>query len=231
MIRALRLMPLLCVALTMNPVPSALADGLPVFAGGGGDLPALKQPADPTVPPPSPWAGLTMGTEMFGSTGLGHGSRGGFGGDTFIGYNKEFDNNLVLGVQGSIGRLPGLSKYGPNGYDFGMADVKLGYDMGRFMPYVSFGLGQAGATGGIPRPAEQPQFGQQPVHPLAGFGHAHQGNRGLRLRRYRQSAYRGVDFGSAGPWPRLRTALGPAARRAALKYAYSPSFIGDAARL
>ena len=85
---------------------------------------------------------------MFGATGFGHGSRGGFGGDTFIGYNKEFDNNVVLGVQGSIGRLPGLSKYGPSGYDFGMADVKLGYDMGRFMPYVSFGVGQAGATGG-----------------------------------------------------------------------------------
>jgi hypothetical protein len=142
MIRFLRLAPLLLVALVQ---PAGAAD-LPYFAGG--DLPSLKATGSPDYDsaPSNPWTGLTMGAGVFGVSGSGRGARGGFGGDTFIGYNHEFDNRVVVGVQGSVGYLPSLYKYGPGGYNYGMANVSVGYDMGRFMPYVNFGVGTASAT-------------------------------------------------------------------------------------
>ncbi len=142
MIRVFRLAPLLIVALA---APAGAAD-LPYFAGG--DLPSLKATGSPDYEsaPSNPWTGLTMGAGVFGVSGSGRGARGGFGGDTFIGYNHEFDNRVVVGVQGSVGYLPGMWKYGPGGYNYGMANVSVGYDMGRFMPYVNFGVGTASAT-------------------------------------------------------------------------------------
>ncbi len=144
MIRAnLRLLPLLCLALAAP----ARADDVPFFAGG--DLPALKSQnqADlDAAAQKNPWTGLTMGAEAFGVSGFGHGSHGGFGGGGFLGYNKEFDNNVVVGVQASGGYLPGLWNRGPSGYNYGMANVSVGYDMGRFMPYVNFGVGLANAS-------------------------------------------------------------------------------------
>lgn len=142
MIRAVRFAPLLFLALAAP----ACADGLPFFVGGDGGrvydappvLPSWDQPA-----PSNNWSGLTVGTEVFGAAG---GGRGGFGGDAFVGYYKEFDNRIVVGAQGSAGYLPGLYKYGPRGYDFGMAEVKVGYDMGRLLPYVTFGAGLARPT-------------------------------------------------------------------------------------
>ena len=59
-----------------------------------------------------------MGAGVVGVSGSGHGARGGFGSDTFIGYNHEFDNRVVVGVQGSVGRLPGWNYGGPVGYNY-----------------------------------------------------------------------------------------------------------------
>ena len=142
MIRVFRLASLLLVA----PVLPAGAADLPYFAGG--ELPSLKATGSPDYEsaPSNPWTGLTMGASVFGVSGSGRGARGGFGGETFIGYNHEFDNRVVVGVQGSVGYLPGLYKFGPGGYNYGMANVSVGYDMGRFMPYVNFGVGTASAT-------------------------------------------------------------------------------------
>ncbi len=105
MIRVFRLALLLLVApvsLIALILPAGAAD-LPYFAGG--ELPSLKATGSPDYDPaPSnPWTGLTMGAGVFGVSGSGRGSRGGFGGDTFIGYNHEFDNRVVVGVQGSVG--------------------------------------------------------------------------------------------------------------------------------
>jgi hypothetical protein len=130
--------------------PAQAEELLPFFAGGEAPQPLkTKNQRDlEAAAEKNPWTGLTMGTEVFGVSGLGRGSRGGFGGDAFLGYSKEFDNNVVLGVRGSAGYMPGLSKYGPRGYSFGMADVHIGYDMGRLEPYLTLGVGRASAVTG-----------------------------------------------------------------------------------
>lgn len=109
----------------------------------------LDQPSLPTfaltAPPtdPSPWAGLYLGTEVFGISG-GKGVKGGFGGGGYAGYNRELDNGIVVGVQGSVGYIPGLYKHAAvTGWSYGATDVTVGYDMGRLMPFVTAGVGLA----------------------------------------------------------------------------------------
>jgi outer membrane immunogenic protein len=141
--RRFRLLFLAPFALAASPV---LADDLPYFAGG--NLPSLKAVGSPDYEsaPSNPWTGLTMGAGAFGVSGSGHGTHGGFGGDMFIGYNREFDNRVVVGIQGSAGYMPGLYNYGARGANYGMVNVSVGYDMGRFMPYITAGVGTARAS-------------------------------------------------------------------------------------
>jgi opacity protein-like surface antigen len=140
----------IAVLALLAAAPARAAD-LPFFAGGGGapyDAPPVLQRWD--APPPSdPWTGLVVGSSLFGAAGAGRGSRGGFGGDAFVGYNKEFDNRVIVGVQASAGYIPGLYQYGPRGYDFGLAQLQVGYDLGRLMPYVSVGAGLARPTSAL----------------------------------------------------------------------------------
>lgn len=158
MIRAVPFVCLLCLAVA----PSARADSLPFFVGGASPYESPPQLAPWDAPREAPrdapwdearpsgrWGGLTVGTEVFGAMGAGRGGRGGFGGAAYVGYGKELDNNIVISAQGSAGYLPGLSQFGPRGYDFGMAEVKIGYDMGRLMPYVTLGAGIARPTSAL----------------------------------------------------------------------------------
>jgi opacity protein-like surface antigen len=115
-------------------------------------LGASPAPADPLLPgkplptlalnpqpAPSLWTGLYVGTEVFAISRKG--SKGLFGGDAFAGYDHQFANNVVLGVQASAGFAPGWSSASRfKGFDFAAADVKLGYPVGRLMPYVTAGL-------------------------------------------------------------------------------------------
>src|SRR5580692_3507695 len=72
--------------------------------------PALPSLAlDPLAPPPSIWKGLYVGTDIFFESVKG--SKGLVGGGAFIGYDKRFDNNLVLGVQASTGYAPSLFQH------------------------------------------------------------------------------------------------------------------------
>jgi outer membrane immunogenic protein len=128
------LKPVLAFALLCGLGLSARADeavtSLPTFA--------LNPPAL-TTPAPSPWSGLYVGTEVFGISGSG-GMKGGVGGDTTFGYNHEFSNNVVVGIEGAVGYMPSLfrnSRY--TGFDIAAANVKVGYDMGQFMPYMTMG--------------------------------------------------------------------------------------------
>lgn len=130
----------------------AVAADLPYFAGG--DPPARAASPiyyDPYFDGPaaqdSPWAGWTLSTGVVGVSGAGRGTRGGFGAQTTLGYAREFDNHVVLGVSGSIGVLPGFYNCGPSGYQYGMASVSVGYNMGNFLPYVTVGVGSVRATG------------------------------------------------------------------------------------
>lgn len=104
----------------------------------------LNQPALPTfastAPPgePSPWAGLYVGTEVFAVSG-GKGVRGGFGGGGFAGYRHEFDNNWVVGLEGGVGYSPSVFAWSARGFDYADVQAKVGYDMGRLMPFVTVG--------------------------------------------------------------------------------------------
>ncbi|GGC80431.1 outer membrane protein [Chelatococcus reniformis] len=85
---------------------------------------------------PSLWSGLRIGSDVFAVSG-GKGMKGGIGATLRVGYDYEFENNVVLGVQASTGFTP-ASFVGSRlrGFDFATADVKVGYDMGRVMPYM-----------------------------------------------------------------------------------------------
>jgi outer membrane immunogenic protein len=116
------------------------------------NLPSLALNPQPvnaaTNPPPvSPWSGLYVGSEIFASAFKG--AKGGIGGAALIGYNHEFSNNLVLGVEAAAGYSPnpfprggviGFPYQSVLGYDFAATNLKLGYDMGRFMPFVTAGV-------------------------------------------------------------------------------------------
>jgi len=101
-------------------------------------LMALEPPASPATP--SAWSGFYVGSEVFAISGSGRGMKGGVGGAADFGYNHEFNNNIVLGVEEKVGYAPSLfrnSHY--SGFDFSITNVKVGYDMGQFMPYVTMG--------------------------------------------------------------------------------------------
>jgi opacity protein-like surface antigen len=135
----------------------AMLCGLGLAAGLDGEARAddqVKTDAAPTPQLPvfaansqqalSPWTGLYAGTDIFAVSRSGKGAKGVVGGGAFIGYNREFDNNLVLGIEASTGFAPGAlqrSAYGRfNGFDYAAAKVKVGYDMGQFLPYLTAGV-------------------------------------------------------------------------------------------
>jgi opacity protein-like surface antigen len=102
-------------------------------------LPSLA--ADPMTQTPN-WKGFYVGTEaeVVGAKG----AKAQFGGDVYAGYDHRFDNNVVLGVRLATGYSPLAFPAGPyRGLSFGEADVKVGYEMGRFTPYVIAGVGLA----------------------------------------------------------------------------------------
>jgi opacity protein-like surface antigen len=96
-------------------------------------------------PEPSIWNGLYVGTGV--TVAAAKGQKGQFGGDVFAGYDKTFENNLVLGVRFDTGYEPLLTSSGRfRGFDYAMTNVKLGYDFGRVAPYLYAGGGLAHAT-------------------------------------------------------------------------------------
>ncbi len=133
---------------------------------------------------PSRWSGFYVGSEVFAVSGSG-GLKGGVGGAAEAGYNHAFSNNVVLGVNTAVGYAPSLfrrSRY--SGFDFATADVRVGYDMGRLMPYVT----------GCPRKAaHQPRcrlYGRERRGQLAfqraiGSARGRHGRRRVQLCRHR----------------------------------------------
>jgi outer membrane immunogenic protein len=128
---------------SIAPTPTPTAPTLPSLAldPQGGPLANTSS----TGQQPSLWNGLYVGTDVFGVAGKG--VQGGFGGSGYVGYDHEFANNVVVGIQAGAGYAPGLSKFGPKGYDFASTNVMVGYDLGRFEPYVTMGVDLAKPTG------------------------------------------------------------------------------------
>jgi outer membrane immunogenic protein len=127
------LKPLLFLGLLGGSGFSARADD----ASASLPLLALTPATAPNTP--SPWSGFYAGSEVFAISGKG--LKGGVGGAGDFGYNHEFSNRVVVGVDGAVGYAPSLLRYSPYaGFDVAATNVKIGYDMGRFMPYVTGGV-------------------------------------------------------------------------------------------
>jgi outer membrane immunogenic protein len=120
-----------------------LASGAAAQAADLTSTPTLPTLAlDPQAPPPSIWKGLYVGSDIFFSAGKG--SKGLVGGGAFVGYDRHFDNNLVLGIEASTGFAPFSIQHSPfKGYDYGEVNAKVAYEMGRLTPYLTAGVALA----------------------------------------------------------------------------------------
>jgi opacity protein-like surface antigen len=107
------------------------------------DLPTLPSTAasQPTEPD---WKGFYIGSGV--SFSAIRGAKGQVGGDIFAGYDHVYSNGVVLGLQFDTGYDPWVLSKNMKGFDFATTSVKLGYEMGRFTPYVTTGVGLAKAT-------------------------------------------------------------------------------------
>jgi opacity protein-like surface antigen len=140
----------------MRPIFAALmlcGSGLAAHAdeAAGPRLPSLALDPQPAPTSASPWSGFHIGSEVFAFSGKG--VKGGVGGGLVAGYDHEFSNNFVIGIDAATGYAPFPFRHGPfKGYDYAATSVKIGYDMGRFMPFVTTGVVLArpntGAGGG-----------------------------------------------------------------------------------
>lgn len=131
--------PVLAFAALCGLAAAARADDVaaPMLPSLALNPPPLNEPG--ATPQPSPWSGLTVGSEIMAVAGKG--IKGGFGGDGFFGYNHEFANNVIVGIEASAGYSPNLWRHSPvAGYNFATTDVLVGYDAGRFMPYLTAGV-------------------------------------------------------------------------------------------
>jgi opacity protein-like surface antigen len=116
------------------------------LAAKADDLPAPKLPSFAANPQPlsaspqtaSPWSGLYVGSEAFAVSRKG--AKGLVGGSAFVGYHREFDNNVVVGVEASTGLARSFRHSPFVSYDYAATNLKLGYDMGRLMPFVTAGF-------------------------------------------------------------------------------------------
>ncbi len=102
-------------------------------------------------------SGTTGSNKLFGAPAFN--SAGVFANNTTTGFTGKLDRideKLLLGVQSSSGTMPfALSGTPLRGLDYNATTVKLGYDMGKFTPFVStsivsakpaFGLGTGFAS-------------------------------------------------------------------------------------
>jgi outer membrane immunogenic protein len=122
------------VALFAAVAAPALAADLPTLPSTGGD----------PQPTPPDWKGFYVGSGV--SFSALRGAKGQVGGDIFAGYDHVYANGVVLGVKFETGYDPWVLADRMRGFDFATASVKLGYEMGRFTPYVTTGVGLAKAT-------------------------------------------------------------------------------------
>jgi opacity protein-like surface antigen len=126
-------------ALLASAAAALVASASAAQAGDPTNPPLPTLALDPQTPPPSIWKGLYVGSDVFFSAGS-H-SKGVVGGSAFAGYERHFDNNLVLGIEASTGFVPFSIQHSPfKGYDYGEVSAKVGYEMGRVTPYLTTGI-------------------------------------------------------------------------------------------
>ncbi|MBV9288560.1 MAG: hypothetical protein JO288_12185 [Hyphomicrobiales bacterium] len=98
---------------------------------------------------PNYWSGLYVGAGV--SAWGGKGVKGGIGGDADLGYDRAFDNGVIVGVRASTGYEPFLWS-SPRGFTqftgtaFAGGEATIGYRMGQITPYVITGVALARPT-------------------------------------------------------------------------------------
>ena len=115
--------------------------GAPALAADLPTLPSTNAEPQPSAPD---WKGFYIGSGI--SLSAVRGAKGQIGGDIFAGYDHVFSNGVVLGAQFATGYDPWALPNRYSGFDFAESSIKLGYQMGRFTPYVTAGVGLAKAT-------------------------------------------------------------------------------------
>jgi hypothetical protein len=125
-----------------------------VSPAGAADLPTAPS-SYPALSPngadvtPNIWSGLYVGAGI--SAWGGKGVKGGVGGESFLGYDHEFDNGIVVGVRASTGYEPFLVST-PRGFNqftgtaFAGGEATIGYRMGQITPYLITGVALARPT-------------------------------------------------------------------------------------
>ena len=118
-------------------------------AATAADVIAEQPPAPaPVVTPVFSWSGVYLGANLgygWADTNVGGDDNGFFGGGQ-IGYNYEFDNHLVLGIEGDMDAT-GM-EFGGNDVDYALSGrARLGYAFDRWMPYATGGVAYAKAGG------------------------------------------------------------------------------------
>jgi opacity protein-like surface antigen len=97
----------------------------------------------------NPWSGLYVGAGI--SAWGGKGVKGGFGGEAYLGYDRAFDNGVIVGVRASTGYAPFLWST-PSGFTqftgtvFAGGEAIVGYRMGQLTPYLIAGVDVARPT-------------------------------------------------------------------------------------
>jgi outer membrane immunogenic protein len=105
-------------------------------------LPLFAQNLQTKPQEPSIWSGLYVGSEVFAVSGKG--VKGGFGGGGFIGYDHVSANDVVVGIRADAGYSPSLARWGSaKGFDFASTNLSVGYEIGRFKPFLTAGVALA----------------------------------------------------------------------------------------
>ena len=102
-------------------------------------------PAAPVVVPVFSWTGFYLGANLgYGWANADVSDKNGYVGGGQIGYNYEFDNHLVLGLEGDMDAT-GM-EFGGNDVDYMITGRgRLGYAFDRWMVYGTGGVGYAKA--------------------------------------------------------------------------------------
>jgi outer membrane immunogenic protein len=149
-----------------------------VSPAAAADLPSAA-PADlgaysiaPQAATVDPWQGFYVGSGVTSS--FAKGAKSAWGGDAFAGYDRRFDNGLVLGAEFSTGYMPWASSNPQyKGFDYAGGEAKVGYDMGKVTPYLAAGValtkGAAFAGGQDPGTSFNALFGGSGAYQAMGF--------------------------------------------------------------
>lgn len=132
---------MLCPGIEETHLPAMRFALLALFSAIAGPALAADLPSSPStadLQPPAPdWKGFYIGSGV--SLSALRGAKGQVGGDVFAGYDHVYSNGVVLGVQFDTGYDPFVLSNRMKGFDFATASIKLGYEMGRFTPYLTTG--------------------------------------------------------------------------------------------